>query len=357
MDLQTILRLSGLFDPNQSPNQGIIQQPQIDAGGFPIGSMPQLINAASQPSMMPQPIGADSPINPSLVNTEAASVPPDTGMDSYIPRHSISDKYTAGLENPPVDQSLSKWRRLAGIVSGGLMAGTSGDIAGGVKLGEHVQDYPNEKARNEYYDRMKLLGIGATEEDKANAGEVSRLYKEAQTNIGQQKADIAQQRADSYQQAQDTKELAETQKHETAMTKLKNAVEMADAKLAFANKKLSLDQNNKDAILEFKRAELDSKNARHDVEKADLEFKQGQLERRTTSIEERNKILNETNRNAPRTTTQDLYDPTGKSLGKKVTKTGPTQPSIITDPVSKQKYDTTTWSDADKAAAAAKGWK
>ncbi len=173
------LRLRNIFSPT-NPEQGTIDPNSVD---------PQLL---SQLMQQYQSQSSDS------VNTEAANIPPE----QYRPKSEVSDLYRKLLMNPPTDQPISKMRRLAGVVSGGLLSGTSVGSTHpelGINIGQEVTNYPNIKSRADYQQRLKELGAGATEEDKYNINQRLLSLGLGSQELRGRQLDISQQRADAYE--------------------------------------------------------------------------------------------------------------------------------------------------------------
>ncbi len=334
MDIQSFLRLQGLFGSGAN-----LAQPGLDTYSSPE------MNTSN-----PMPIQAD---NADLMN-------------QYQPRHSISDQLTSTLGDMPERPVPGRLRNIGAALAGFGVGSNAQAVVGGQPIGfkfnPQAADYASDKVKYGDFDnqladwqnKVKSLGIGATEEDRANAGEITRLKNNATNEINQQKVDVANKRADAYQQNADTKIKEEADKHEYSMQKLRDNVESADKKLVLAKQNFDLKKNSTEAMQAYHNAELASIAARREAQTEDDKFKLEDTKRRTDSILERNKILNEAIQ-GKETDTSVTYDKAGNVVGKKVT-SGLRQ-SVITDPETGHKYDTSSWSNADKAAAAAKGWR
>lgn len=275
------------------------------------------------------------------------TMPVDTNADltnSYEPRHQISDQLTDTLGNMPERPVPGRLRNIGAAIAGMGAGANAQGIVGGQPIGfkfdprmaniasDQVKfgDYDNKL--NDWQNKVKALGIGATEEDRANAGEVTRLRNEATNDINQQKVDVARQRADAYQQNADTKITEEANKHETAMAKLKAKIVESDEKLMLAKKNYELKKNSTEAMQAYHNAELASIAARREAQTEDDKFKLEDQKRRTDSIVERNKILNESTSMksgaTEKETSTSIYDSTGKITDRKVIRTGPTQDKV-----------------------------
>jgi YD repeat-containing protein len=292
-------------------------------------------------------------------------------LNAYQPRHAISDQLTSTLAAMPQRPIPGKLKELGASIAGaGAGASPVGIVGGqpiGFKFNPIAADQASDKVKygdfdnklNDWQNQVKALGIGATEEDRANAGEVTRLKNEATNEVNLKKAAIAQQRADAYTTNAETKIKEEADKHEYSMKKLNDAVAQADAKLALAKQNFELKKNSTEAMAEYHKAELASIAARREAQTENDKFKLEDQKRRTDSIIGRNKILNEAtqNKTGPTTeTTEVTYNKEGQATGKTVTK-GNKPSTLITDPDTGSVYDTSTWSDQDKKNAAARGWK
>jgi hypothetical protein len=322
---------------------------------------------------MAQP-GLDTYSNSGLTNPEPVeNVDNADLMNQYQPKHAISDQLVSKLgsmpERPVPGRLRSIGAALAGFGAGSSAQGIVGGQPIGYKYDPRMADIASDKVKygdfdnqlNDWQNQVKALGIGATEEDRANAGEVTRLKNNATNEINQQKVDVARQRADSYQQSIEVKEKAETDKHEFAMKKLADNVAQADKKLMLAKQNYELKKTSTEAMQAYHNAELASIAARREAQTEDDKFKREQLQRKNDSIIERNRILNEaTSMKSGATekqTSTSIFDANGKLTDRKVTTTGAKKSNVITDPETGHLYDTTTWSEGDKAAAAKKGWK
>ncbi len=288
----------------------------------------------AQPGIDTQYGGGQVPPDESIDDTTA---PSENALNGYVPRTAISTQLTNTLGNMPMRPQPSGLRNVAAsIASLGAGAGAQG-IAGGQPIGFSYNPDRAEKAyndvnygdydnkMNDFQNQVKSLALGANEEDRANAGEVKRLYGEAKNDVDQQKVAVAQQRADSYQYAQEVKEKAETDKHESYMEKLKNDVAKADKAFAVANENLRIKGKTADNLNAYHMAQLAQVNARHATVVADLEFKHEQSKRRNDAYIERQRILNAGSPGSPKTTTTEMeYNAAGQGT-KKTVKSGPTQ--------------------------------
>lgn len=298
MDIQNFLRLKSLFGQPMA-------QPGIDTYS---GSMPPI-----------EPMGSGNE------------------LDTYQPRTAISSQLTSELGNMPIRPQPGMMRRIGASLAGfGAGANAQGIDHGqpiGFKFNPAAADLASDKVKygdfdnqlSDWQNKVKSLSLGATEEDRANAGEITRLKNEAANDINQQKVGVAQQRADAYDKSMEVKELAEQNKHETAMAKIKANIEKADAQLALAKQKHEVNKKNTEFMQEFHNAELAARAAREEFHQKDAEFRNEQLQRRVDSTVERNKILNQSSSGSGKETTSSYeYDDQGRPKRKKVI-SGPAQ--------------------------------
>ena len=263
-------------------------------------------------------------------------IQPNDTLDTYQPRTQISDQLTSHLANMPIRPEASNLRKIGASIAGFGAGGGAQAVVGGQPIGYSYNPDKAKKASdevefgnfdnqlNDWQNQIKALGIGANEEDRANAGEVRRLAGNAKNDIDQQKVEVAQQRADSYQQNADTKIKEETDKHEFSMQKLRDNVETADKKLALAKQNYELKKNSTEAMQAYHDAELASIGARREAQTADDKFKLEDQKRRTDSQIEHQRILNESIKSGKTTDTSLTYDAAGNVTGKRVT-SGPAQ--------------------------------
>lgn len=257
-------------------------------------------------------------------------------LDSYQPRTAISDKLTSTLGNMPVRPDPSNLRRIGAAIAGFGAGGGAQAVVGGQPIGykydPKAADLASDKVKygdfdnqlNDWQNQIKALGIGANEEDRANAGEVRRLAGNAKNEIDQGKLEIANKRADAYQQNADTKIKEETDKHEFSMQKLRDAVATADKKLALAKQNYELKKNSTEAMQTYHNAELASIAARREAQTEDDKFKLEDQKRRTDAQVELNRIKGEALTSGKTTDTTLQYDKAGNVTGKRVT-SGPAQ--------------------------------
>jgi YD repeat-containing protein len=250
-----------------------------------------------------------------------------SGLDNYQPRTAISDKLTSTLGNMPVRPEPGMLRRIGASIAGFGAGGSAQGIAGGQPIGYKYDpksaDIASDKVKygdfdnqlNDWQNQVKALGVGANEEDRANAGEVKRLAGNAKNEIDQQKVDVANKRADAYQQGQDTKEQGEINKHEYFMQKLSDKVDEDNAKLALAYKKYELSAKTTADLTERHKAQDAAKESKDAWQKADAEFKQEQLKRKNDSTIEYNRIRSEALKSGKETDTNVTYDAAGNRTG------------------------------------------
>jgi hypothetical protein len=287
-------------------------------------------------------------------------------LNNYQPRTAISDQLTQRLSEMPIRPQPGMLRRIgAGIAGFGAGSSAQGIVGGqpiGYKFDPKAADLASDKVKygdfdnqlNDWQNQVKALGVGANEEDRANAGEVKRLANNAKNDIDQQKVEVARQRADSYQQNADTKIKEETDKHEYSMQKLADAITNNDKKLALAQKEMESKNRSRESMAAYHDAEIQGMRLRDQYRAADAEGKLKLNQLRTDSTIEYNRIRSEALQSGKQTDTNLTYDAAGNVIGKRVTSGTPGK--TITDPSGKV-YDTSSWSDADKAIAKAKGWK
>ncbi len=331
MDLQSYLRLVNNFPLPDDPSQG----------------------TGIGPGMQPQP-DIQAPMN-----------------NGYNPRTAISSQLTDALGNMPQRPDVGMMKNIAAKIAG-LGAGANAQgISGGQPIGFKYNPREAELASDEvkygkynnemsdFQNRVKALGIGANEEDRYNTNERIRTNNAQTQEVNRQKADILQQRADAFDQQVAIADRKENDIHETKMADLDRKIKEADAKLELAKVKLGQGQQSIDNLKAFHDAQINSLNARHNADLAQKNHQLDEAKRMNDSRIERNKILNSKTAGTNESETEQVIrDEKGNITGSKVTKKGPlTKTNIITDPKTNKQYDTSTWSDADKANAALRGWR
>lgn len=340
MDLQAFQRMMQIF-----PAQGITDPSQ----GTGMGPGMNIMQA-------PDSISSDS-VSPSI---------PD--LSTYQPRTAISDKLTQRLGEMPVRPEPGMLRKIGASIAGFGAGGSPQAVVGGQPIGykydPKAADVASDKVKygdfdnqlNDWQNQIKALGIGANEEDRANAGEVKRLTGNAKTEIDQQKVDVANRRADAYQQNADTKIQEETDKHEFSMQKLRDAVATADKKLALAKQNYELKKNSTEAMQAYHNAELASIAARREAQTEDDKFKLEDQKRRTDAQIELSRIRGEALQSGKVTDTSVTMDKNGNPIAKRVvTRLGSTA-QTLTDPDGGS-HDVTGWSQNDINQAKLRGWK
>lgn len=134
----------------------------------------------------------------------------DRIMSLYKPQTDVSDQYRALLANPPVRNDPGKLGKIFGVMSA-LGAGVRpAGIAGGQPIGfvggrpGEAQDAYEQTAYAPYYQQLgdferkaKILGAGATEEEKANANQRGVLIGAARNAVSQDRADTYARKADA----------------------------------------------------------------------------------------------------------------------------------------------------------------
>jgi hypothetical protein len=225
----------------------------------------------AQPGLDTYSNSADSMSSPSPDNTPPSDTNSDL-LDQFQPRHTITDQYTNALANMPQRPQPGMLRNIAaGIAGMGAGAGAQG-ISGGQPIGfkydPRMADIASDKVKYPDYDnqlqdwqnQVKALGLGATEEDRANLNEAKRLAGNADRDIKQQAVDVKQQQIDiNWKKEQDiynTKYREETDK-----------VATADANLMQKKRKLDLEGESIANLKEFQQAEIASRNARINAQK------------------------------------------------------------------------------------------
>ena len=120
-------------------------------------------------------------------------------LDTYQPRTAISDQLTSHLANMPIRPEASNLRKIGASIAGFGAGGGAQAVVGGQPIGYSYNPDKAKKASdevefgnfdnqlNDWQNQIKALGIGANEEDRANAGEVKRLAGNAKNDIDQQK--------------------------------------------------------------------------------------------------------------------------------------------------------------------------
>lgn len=273
-----------------------------------------------------------SGMGPGMQSFNEPNVAPDisSSLDSYQPRTDISSKLTSTLGNMPIRPDPSNLRKIGAAIAGFGAGGSPMTVSGGQPIGYKYDpksaDIASDKVKygdfdnqlNDWQNQVKALGIGATEEDRANAGEVKRLAGQAKTDIDQQKVDVANRRADAYQQNADTKIKEEADKHEYSMKKLSDNIATADKKLALAKQNYELKKNSTEAMQAYHDAELASIAARREAQTEDDKFKLEDQKRRTDAITELSRIRGEALKSGKQTDTTLNYDSSGNVTGKKV---------------------------------------
>jgi hypothetical protein len=210
MDMR-LLRLMSMF--------GAPQQIQQNDSAQVLNPVPQSLD------VNPTPI---NPNNMGLQSGQISDAPPLDPYDPmarmkqlYQPRTAVSQSYADALNQMPEDQPISRGRGLAAIAAASLIGARNPQL--GLETGNIVANGPNDRAKADWQNRVKVLGLGANEEDKYNANqrllanetvsaeakdaaekekERANLVKEKQnqdkitnaeerTKIYQQKADIA----------------------------------------------------------------------------------------------------------------------------------------------------------------------
>ncbi len=302
MDLQTFQRMMQIFPGVNDPS-----------GGTGVG-----------PGMM-----TSANVSPSI---------PD--LDSYQPRTTISNKLTATLGDMPVRPDPSNLRKVGAAIAGFGAGGSAQAVVGGQPIGykydPKAADLASDKVKfgdfdnqlNDWQNQVKALGIGANEEDRANAGEVRRLAGNAKNEIDQQKIDVANKRADAYQQNADTKIKEEADKHEYSMQKLRDAVATADKKFAQLQKDYEVKKNNSEWLREYHQAELASIAARRAAQTEDDKFKLEDQKRRTDAQVELSRIRGEALKSGKETDTNYVYGPDGTTIISKRVKSGIVQKMV-----------------------------
>jgi hypothetical protein len=305
-----------------------------------------------------------------VMNAPAPDVTSDisSGLDSYQPRTAISDKLTARLGEMPVRPEPGMLRRIGASIAGFGAGGGAQAVVGGQPIGykydPKAADFASNKVEygdfdnqlNDWQNQIKALGIGANEEDRANAGEVKRLAGNAKNEIDQQKIDVANKRADAYQQNADTKIQEEKDKHEYSMQKLRDNIATAEKKLALAKQNYELKKNSTEAMQAYHDAELASIAARREAQTEDDKFKLEDQKRRTDSTIEYNRIRGEALQSGKVTDTSVTMDKNGNPIAKRVvTRPGGTS-QTLTDPDGNS-HDVTGWTPNDINQAKLRGWK
>lgn len=330
-----------------------------------------------QPQMDPAPDDSLAVTGPYGVTNDSQSPQESNG---YNPRTDLSSAYSNALQAMPQREAPGKMRSIFGAmaglgagvhpagISGGQPVGFEGNPDLAMQTTDRATNAPYYRKLGDWNTNVTALGKGAAEEDRFNTNERIRANNVETQNINRQKAGILQQRADALDEQTRIKEETETNKHEYSMQKLTDNVAIADKKLALAKQKLDADVNNKDAQIEMHKAEYASLQARREAQTVMDKFKYEQLKRMTDAKIKRSELLNSlpnggTGRGMQeRETITEMLDKDGnvtsdssKAVSKR-TVSGPSKQHILSDPDG-NKYDTTTWSAGDIAAAKARGWK
>lgn len=354
------LRLMNMF-PQQAG--GAYQQSDDTSGAL----LPGITGPSPQGDGLPldnDPSGG-SGIGPglaSLMNAFSGTNSPD-----YAPRTSNSSMFQNALANMPQRPESSGLRRVAGAIAG-LGAGSSPlGIVGGSPIGfrydptreafanEQVLDNGYNNKLNDWSTRVKALGLGATEEDRANTNERIRLNNEEANRIRQQNANTQQKK--------------ENDIRDSKINQLQQKSDEAQNKLDFAKAEAERKQGNADAIQKLHQATLDSLNAQRALDNARKDAQLEELqkqhdaqtqnwERQRADYERRLDQLDPMNRPTTQKTEQ-VKDAQGNITGTKTTQTGKSQPNtttILTSPDGKR-YDTSTWSKEQIDAAKKAGYK
>src|SRR5260221_3578412 len=335
-------------------------------------SMPPMAMPGIDTSRLDQTSNLPNPDVPSGLNT----APPNfnTSANAYYPRTQISSQLTGALTNMPVRPEPGKLRNVAASIAG-LGGGSSAmGISGGQTIGFRFDPTNAARAENQvkygdfnnqmqdWENQVGALSKGAAEEDRANTNERIRINNAETQEINRQKAQILQQRADALDKQTETNRIKEKDIHDTKMADMNRKIQEADAKLAVAKQNLTLRGQSIANLKAYHDAEIASIGARRLAQTEDDKFKLEDMQRLHTGQLERMKILNEKtvqDKNYAQET--DVYDAQGNIKESAIKRRGPLSPAsnIITDYTTNPPthYDTSTWSENDKAMARAKGWK
>lgn len=250
MDLQSFLRMKDLF--SQGAN---LAQPGLDTYSDSASSMNQAPSDNTPPPTANQDL-----------------------LDQFNPRHAITDQYTQALSNMPQRPVPGKLRNVAAAMAG-LGAGSSPQgIAGGQPIGfkydPRMTDIASDKVKYPDYDnqlqdwqnQVKALGLGATEEDRANLNEAKRLAGNADREIKEQGINIKQQQVDINRKKEN--DIYETKKREGL-----DKIAQADKVLTMRQKELELKGKTLETQAAWHQAATAANQARTEMERIEHEHK------------------------------------------------------------------------------------
>lgn len=299
MDLQSFLRLKSLFGAGAN-----LAQPGLDTSNLdPSANMPSVDNTP------------DDSTNQDL-------------LSQFTPRHDITDQYTQSLTNMPQRPVPGGLRRvgaaIAGLGAGSSPQGISGGQPIGFKFNPAAADLASDKVNYPDYDnqlqdwmnKTKALGAGATEEDRANLNESRRLAGNADREIKQQAVEIKLKQVAINEKKEN--DIYETKKREGL-----DKITQADKVLAMRQKELELKGKTLETQAAWHQAATAAAQARTEMERIEHEHKITVIglnhEKEMAALEQKN---------LPKyTNTQVTYDDQNRPISRSST-TGPIRGNV-----------------------------